>query len=111
MGVNTDQLKRFFKIDDKIKHGKKATIKQLAAAWNNSRSDDVDKVTDRTIYTDINAIPKVFEGAKIEIIGVIHFIGGAFAGAAPHITYRYIYIYIYIYLLLLLLLLLFYSKL
>ena len=68
MGVNTDQLKRFFKIDDKIKHGKKATIKQLAAAWNNSRSDDVDKVTDRTIYTDINAIPKVFEGAKIEII-------------------------------------------
>jgi len=68
MGVHTDQLKRFFKIDDKIKHGKKATIKQLAAAWNNSRSDDVDKVTDRTIYTDINAIPKVFEGAKIEII-------------------------------------------
>ena len=68
MGVNTDQLRRFFKIDDKIKHGKKATIKQLAAAWNNSRSEEVEKVTDRTIYTDIKAIEKVFEGAKIETI-------------------------------------------
>ena len=68
MGVNTDQLKRFFKIDDKIKHGKKATIKQLAAAWNNSRVDHVERVSDRTINTDIKAIEKVFEGAKIEII-------------------------------------------
>ena len=68
MGANTDQLRRFFKIDDKIKHGKKATVKQLAAAWNNSRTDDVDKVTDRTINTDLKAIEKVFEGAKIEII-------------------------------------------
>lgn len=68
MGVNTDQLKRFFKIDDKIKHGKKVTIKQLAAAWNNSRSDEVEKVTDRTINTDLKAIEKVFEGAKIECI-------------------------------------------
>ena len=30
MGVNTDQLKRFFKIDDKIKHGKKAIRKLIA---------------------------------------------------------------------------------
>ena len=41
MGVNTDQLKRFFKIDDKIKHGKKATIKQLAAAPPSRRTPSV----------------------------------------------------------------------
>jgi predicted DNA-binding transcriptional regulator YafY len=66
MGANTDQLRRFFKIDDKIKHGKKATIKQLTTAWNNSCDDDKDKVTERTIATDIKAIQKVFEGAKID---------------------------------------------
>lgn len=68
MGVNTDQLKRFFKIDDKIKHGKKATVKQLAAAWNNSRNEKSEKVTERTINTDIKAIEKVFDGATIEFI-------------------------------------------
>jgi predicted DNA-binding transcriptional regulator YafY len=66
MGVNTDQLIRFFKIDDKIKNGKKATIKQLATAWNNSCIDEKDKVTERTIATDIKAIQKVFEGAEID---------------------------------------------
>ena len=66
MGANTDQLRRFFKIDDKIKHGKKATIKQLASAWNNSCVDEKDKVSERTINTDIKAIQKVFEGAKID---------------------------------------------
>ena len=65
MGVNTDQLIRFFKIDDKIKNGKKATIKQLATAWNNSCTEEKDKVTERTIATDIKAIQKVFEGAEI----------------------------------------------
>lgn len=66
MGANTDQLRRFFKIDDKIKHGKKATIKQLTTAWNNSCDEEKDKVTERTIATDIKAIQKVFEGAKID---------------------------------------------
>jgi len=66
MGVNTDQLIRFFKIDDKIKNGKKATIKQLATAWNNSCTEEKDKVTERTIATDIKAIQKVFEGAEID---------------------------------------------
>jgi hypothetical protein len=28
--------------------------------------------------------------AGIDTIGVIHFIGGAFVGAAPHLTYRYL---------------------
>ena len=65
MGVNTDQLIRFFKIEDKIKNGKKATIKQLATAWNNSCTEEKDKVTERTIATDIKAIQKVFEGAEI----------------------------------------------
>ena len=55
MGVNKDQLKRFFKIDDKIKNGKKATIIQLATAWNNSCRDEVEKVTERTIANDIKA--------------------------------------------------------
>jgi predicted DNA-binding transcriptional regulator YafY len=68
MGVNTDQLKRFFKIDDKIKHGKKATIKQLALAWNNSRYEEAEKVSERTINTDLKAIEKVFEGARIKIV-------------------------------------------
>lgn len=66
MGVNKDQLKRFFKIDEKIRHGKKATIIQLATAWNNSCSDDAEKVTERTIANDIKAIQEVFEGAEIE---------------------------------------------
>jgi predicted DNA-binding transcriptional regulator YafY len=66
MGVNKDQLKRFFKIDEKIKNGKKATIIQLATAWNNSCSDDAEKVTERTIANDIKAIQEVFEGAEIE---------------------------------------------
>jgi predicted DNA-binding transcriptional regulator YafY len=66
MGVNKDQLKRFFKIDEKIKNGKKATIAQLALAWNNSCLDDDDKVTERTIANDIKAIQEVFEGAEIE---------------------------------------------
>ena len=66
MGANTDKLIRFFKIDDKIKNGKKATIKQLATAWNNSCIDEKDKVTERTIATDIKAIQKVFEGAEID---------------------------------------------
>jgi len=66
MGVNTDQLIRFFKIDDKIKNGKKATIKQLATAWNNSCTEEKDKVTERTIATDIKTIQRVFEGAEID---------------------------------------------
>lgn len=66
MGVNKDQLKRFFKIDEKIKNGKKATIIQLANAWNNSCLDDSEKVTERTIANDIKAIQEVFEGAEIE---------------------------------------------
>lgn len=66
MGVNKDQLKRFFKIDEKIKNGKKATIIQLAAAWNNSCRDEDEKVTERTIANDIKAIQEVFEGAEIE---------------------------------------------
>lgn len=66
MGVNKDQLKRFFKIDEKIKNGKKATIAQLAIAWNNSCLDEDDKVTERTIANDIKAIQEVFEGAEIE---------------------------------------------
>ncbi len=66
MGANTDQLIRFFKIDDKIKNGKKATIKQLATAWNNSCTEEKDKVTERTIATDIKTIQRVFEGAEID---------------------------------------------
>ena len=66
MGVNKDQLKRFFKIDEKIRHGKKATIIQLATAWNNSCLDEIEKVTERTIANDIKAIQEVFEGAEID---------------------------------------------
>ncbi len=66
MGVNKDQLKRFFKIDEKIKNGKKATIIQLATAWNNSCRDESEKVTERTIANDIKAIQEVFEGAEID---------------------------------------------
>lgn len=66
MGGNKDQLKRFFKIDEKIRHGKKATIIQLATAWNNSCRDEDEKVTERTIANDIKAIQEVFEGAQID---------------------------------------------
>ena len=66
MSVNKEQFKRFMKIDDKIKNGKKATVKQLLEAWNNSVSDDHEKVTERTIYNDLKKIPVVFAGAIIE---------------------------------------------
>ena len=66
MSVNKEQFKRFMKIDDKIKNGKKATIKQLATAWNNSCTEEKDKVTERTIATDIKTIQRVFEGAEID---------------------------------------------
>jgi predicted DNA-binding transcriptional regulator YafY len=66
MSVNKEQFKRFMKIDDKIKNGKKATVKQLLETWNNSVSDDHEKVTERTIYNDLKKIPVVFAGAIIE---------------------------------------------
>jgi predicted DNA-binding transcriptional regulator YafY len=66
MSVNKEQFKRFMKIDDKIKNGKKATVKQLLEAWNNSVSDDHEKVTERTIYNDLKKMPVVFAGAIIE---------------------------------------------
>ena len=66
MSVNKEQFKRFMKIDDKIKNGKKATVKQLLEAWNNTVSDDHEKVTERTIYNDLKKIPVVFAGALIE---------------------------------------------
>ena len=66
MSVNKEQFKRFMKIDDKIKNGKKATVKQLLDAWNNSVSDDHEKVSERTIYNDLKKIPLVFAGASIE---------------------------------------------
>ena len=66
MSVNKEQFKRFMKIDDKIKNGKSATVKQLLDAWNNSVSDDHEKVSERTIYNDLKKIPVVFVGANIE---------------------------------------------
>ncbi len=51
MGVNKNQLKPFFKINEK-----KATIIQLASAQNNSCLDEIEKVTERTTANDIKAI-------------------------------------------------------
>lgn len=65
MSVNKEQFKRFMKIDDKIKNGKKASVKQLLDAWNNSVSDDHEKVSERTIYNDLKKLPLVFVGADI----------------------------------------------
>ena len=64
MGVNKDQLKRFFKIDEKIRHGKKATIIQLATAWNNSCLDEVEKVTERTIRMILRLYKRSLKGLK-----------------------------------------------
>ncbi len=65
MSVNKEQFMRFMKIDDKIKNGKKATVKQLLDAWNSSVADEHAKVTERTIYNDLKKIPEVFSGATI----------------------------------------------